>query len=391
MSEPHSPSGRFNLLDIAKRDNLLLTPKYKKFVTAQTLPSKRRQDNVMSIKHINKSPTTPITSGKFDLRRMAALGGLRQKWDVSKQDTQYQKEQKVNNHTKTGGNDLQYDDAEELLDRPGVIAGAKPKNKDNKDKMHENMNYNLSPITSPKSTKSSARKQDYKNNKDTKTYEDDNASIPTSAKIGNRTIDLKNYELLDRSDWSRIGKGSRIAYEKKDGKIVEGHVLHALYANKKDENDENEYMLMEAYNFKPGKKGTFKWSLAYKDVKNLWAHPGMFHMMDKNRDLRKKFEDSLDTKRTVRNPKSNSSNEPSIDNESINRLKNKVDNNISNLNELMQRHEELTRKNDKLESDMENITRFLTRKYSAQFQQPQVFQQPYYSGVQGNNMQSQVL
>ena len=372
MSETQSPSGRFNLLNRAKKDNLIITPKYKRLITetrsARTIPSKPRT-----------TPKTPITSGRFSLRHRASLGGLKQKWDIDPVTTQFQKEQKV---IKRGGgtvreDNISFGDAEELLDRPIMEGGAKPKNQDNKEAIA------TSPIKKPK--------KNYKTNADTRAYDSATSTVPTSAKIGTRTIDLKNYNLLDKEDWSRIGKGSRIAYEKKDGKVVEGHVLHALYANKKDEHDDKEYMLLEAYNFKPGKKGTFKWPLSYDDIKHLWVHPGQSKIVDKEYDLRRKFNDAIDTKRTTRNPRVEPSSTPSVngvDKETFGKLKNNVDNNITNLNDLLQRHEELKRKNEKLESDIDNIMSFLTRKYQNQFQ-PAGYH--YLHGIPNNNMQSQVL
>jgi hypothetical protein len=389
MNETKSPSGRFNLME---RKGLTVTPKYKRLTagsrSARTLPSKHRQNAMME-----SAPKTPMTTSRFNLRARGALTGMTQKWEGGDHPTQFQREQTA---VKRGGNiedveqDLEYGDAEELLDRP-TGGGAKPKNPENREKVFEAMDPDMD---TDQSVSKSPKKRAYqtKTNTDTKSYGSKSSNIPTSVMIGTRKLDLKNYNLLDDEDWSRIGKGSRIAYEKKDGKIVEGNVVHALYANKKDPHDENEYMLMEAYNFKPGKKGTFKWPLKYSEIKHLWMHPGQSHIMEKDRDLRNKFDSSIDTKRTVRDPirQSSSSNSSGIDSALFSKLKNNVDNNGDNLNELLRKHEELTRKNDKLETDMENIMSFLTRKFSNQFQ-PSGYFPPVYPGTQDSNMQSQVL
>jgi hypothetical protein len=335
MSEQQSPSGRFNLLEKAKKSNLIVTPRYKR--------GESKSATTVSTRRV----VTPTTSGRFSLRHKASLGGLKQHWDI------------IPPKRKTGGSDdidLEYGDVEELLDRPLVEGGAKPKNDDNIGK-------------SPK------KKYDYKNNADTRTYTNDTSVVPTSAKIGTRTIDLKNYTLLTKDDWSRIGKNSRIAYEKKDGKVVEGTCLTPLYAN---EQSDDEMMYLEAYNFKPGKKKPFKWSVKYNDINHLWLHPGQGTIRDKEYDLRAKFNEKIESRR----PRSSSSS--SSDNIQLGAIKNKVDNNSSNLDDLLQRHDELKKRNEKLEDDIENIMNFLTRKFQNQFQS-----MGYYA--QGNNMQSQVL
>jgi hypothetical protein len=339
MTEQQSPSGRFDLLNRARKDNLTVTPNFKRVASPH-------------------ESTTPVTSGRFDLRDRATAGGLKQKWtDQDNNPTQFQREQMA---AKKGMPVGDYDDSVELLDRDMVSGGAKPKNPENQIEVS-----------------GSPRKKLYKTktNADTRSFEL-NSDVPTSVQIGTRTLDLKNYNLLDKADWSRIGKGSRIAYEKKDGKVVEGHTVHALYANKKDPNDEEEYMLMEAYNFKPGKGGMFKWSIKYSDITNLWMHPGQGHIMEKDRDLRNKFETSIDTKRTVRDPVITPV-APGIDNIEFMNLKNKIDSNSTNLTSLLSSYEELQMKNEALEKGMDDIMKFLTRKFSP--------------GTQGNNMQSQVL
>lgn len=377
MNEIPSPNGRFNLLNRAKKDNLVVTPNYRRILGGiNSVPSTPRSIDIIK-------PKTPITSGRFGLRQRAILGGLPQKWE-SEFETQYQKEQKNKSL------DIEYGDSTELLNRPGVKDGAKPINEDNEDN-----EYKESDTVSDKESTIKKKKFDYKTNSDTKTY-DENNNIPTSVKIGNRTLDLKNYTLLDREDWSRLGKCSRIAYEKEDGKIVEGYVLHALYANKKIESDLGEYMLLESYNFKPGNKGTFKWSLPYNEVKHLWMHPGQSSIMDEEYDLRKKFNSVINTKRSSLNPNKSYVSDSS---EMLKNLKNEIDNNNSKIDLLTHQNHELVIKiesvthqnqeivncNIKLENDIKNIMEFLTRKFSSQFQSVN------YQGIPNNNMLSRAL
>lgn len=357
MSE--SPSGRFNLADRARRNNLTMTPKFTRAITesksAKTLPS-------------HDTPKTPITCGPLDLRARASENGLMQKWDGLDRNPM-----QANKH---GGNiDNEYTDTSHVLGRGIVEDRAKPRNIENQESVFGDAK--------------SPRKKTYqtKTNADTRSYSSNSSDIPTSVLIGTRKLDLKNYNLLDIEDWSRLGKGSRIAYEKKDGKVVEGHVVHALYSNKKDPTDEREYMLMEAYNFKQGKKSMFKWSITYDDIKHLWVHPGQSCILEKEQDLRTKFESSIDTKRTVRTPVSSQS---SIDNAILGKLKNNVETVSINLNDLIRSHDDLTRKNEKLEEDIDNIMSFLTRKFSNQFQPTGYFPSAYL-GTQDNNMRSQVL
>lgn len=244
-----------------------------------------------------------------------------------------------------------------------------PKNDDNQSKAKQNIENQSSPVKKVRSKSKS---------KTPKSSSSSSSSSPVTVKQTPRNLSIKNYTLLDREDWSKIGRGSKIIYEKKlDGKKVSAFVLSPLFAKKTDITDENEYMFLEL--------GKLKWSVKYNSIQNVWLHPGMGRLLESEHDSRIKFEQTVKSnrekaKKYVYGDEGDSkalSDEVTKVKNNVCELKDSIINNKDNLNDLLQQNMKLKSKISDMEEDIENITKFLTRKFQTQFVgQPQQMLQP---------------